>query len=45
MLLYVIKYYAMKAYGEWRYSSIILELGTRWRWMVNFTPLPLYPRG
>jgi hypothetical protein len=26
--------------GEWRYSSTILNLGTRW----NFTPLPLYSR-
>jgi hypothetical protein len=30
---------------EWRYSSIILDLGTRWRRMVSFTPLPLNPRG
>jgi hypothetical protein len=29
--------------GEWRYSSTILYLGTRWRWVVYFTPLPLYP--
>jgi hypothetical protein len=28
---YVIKYYAMKTYGEWRYSSTILNLGTGWR--------------
>jgi hypothetical protein len=31
--------------GEWRYSSIILDLGTRWRWVVSFTYRPLYPRG
>jgi hypothetical protein len=31
--------------GEWRYSSTFLDLGTRWRWVVSFTPLPLYPRG
>jgi hypothetical protein len=30
--------------GEWRYSSTIHNLGTRWRWAV-FTPLPLYTRG
>jgi hypothetical protein len=30
--------------NEWRYSSIILDLGTRWRWVVSFTSLPLYPR-
>jgi len=23
----------------------ILHLGTRWRWIVNFTPRPLYPVG
>jgi hypothetical protein len=31
--------------GGWRYSSTILDLSTRWRWVVSFTPLPLYPRG
>jgi hypothetical protein len=31
--------------GEWRYSSNFLDLGTRWRRVVSFTPLPLYPRG
>jgi hypothetical protein len=30
---------------EWRYSSIVLDLGTRWRWVVSFTPRPLHPRG
>jgi hypothetical protein len=30
---------------ESRYSSTILDLGIRWRWIVSFTPLPLYPRG
>jgi hypothetical protein len=29
--------------GEWRYSSIILSLGTRWSWVVTFTPWSLYP--
>jgi len=23
----------------------ILNLGTRWKWEVSFTPRPLYPRG
>jgi hypothetical protein len=27
----------------WRYSSTILNLGTRWRWVLSFTPRPLYP--
>jgi hypothetical protein len=26
--------------GEWRYSSSFLDVGTRWRPMVSFTPLP-----
>jgi hypothetical protein len=29
---------------EWRYRFIILNLGTRWRWVVSFTPRPLYSR-
>jgi hypothetical protein len=29
----------------WMYSFIILDLGTRWKWVVSFTPRPLYPRG
>jgi hypothetical protein len=35
----------MKAY--WRRRGIDprnLDLGTRWRWVVNFAPLPLYPQ-
>jgi hypothetical protein len=31
--------------GEWRYSFTILDIGTRWGWVVNFTPRPLYLRG
>jgi hypothetical protein len=27
------------------YSSTILDLGTRWRWMVSFRSWLLYPRG
>jgi len=23
---------------------LILHVGTRWRWVVNLTPRPLYPR-
>jgi hypothetical protein len=39
----------MKTYGEWRYSSTILDLGTRWKWTGSrpgrFTPEkePLVP--
>jgi hypothetical protein len=38
----------MKAYGVWRSGCIdpyFLGLGTSWRWVVSFTPRPLYPRG
>jgi hypothetical protein len=36
----------MRTYrGEWRYSSIVLDLSTRWRSLVSFTPMPLYSRG
>jgi hypothetical protein len=30
--------------GEWSYSSIALDLGIRRRWVVSFTPRPLYSR-
>jgi hypothetical protein len=26
-------------------DQYFLDLGTSWRWVVNFTPRPLYPRG
>jgi hypothetical protein len=32
----------MKTYGECRYSSIIFYLSIRWRWVISFTPWPLY---
>jgi hypothetical protein len=35
----------MKTCGEWKYSSTIIDLGTRWKWVVSFMPLPLYPWG
>jgi hypothetical protein len=28
--------------GEWRYSSVILNLCNSWRWVVSFTLWPLY---
>jgi hypothetical protein len=31
--------------AEWRYSSIILNLGTRWMRVATFTPLPFKPQG
>jgi len=42
------KHYAMKTYwGGWGGGIVprILELGTRRRWVVSFTPQPPYPRG
>jgi hypothetical protein len=30
--------------GEWRYSSTILDLGTRWRRVVRVTPRLLFLR-
>jgi hypothetical protein len=32
-------------YGDWRYSFTILDLGSRWRCVIIFMLLPLYPRG
>jgi hypothetical protein len=34
----------MDPYGGRRYSSIILDLDTRWKAVVSFTRLPLNPR-
>jgi hypothetical protein len=31
--------------GEWKCSSYILDLGTRWRWVVSFKPRSPYPLG
>jgi hypothetical protein len=31
--------------GCTRIDPHFLDLGTSWRWVVNFTPRPLYPRG
>jgi hypothetical protein len=37
------KHHAMKTYwGSWGVAPRILDLGTRWRWVVSFTPWPLY---
>jgi hypothetical protein len=36
----------MKTYwGSGSMDPSILDLGTRWRWVVSFTPRPLYPQG
>jgi hypothetical protein len=39
---------ALRHEGVWGSECIdprILDLCTSWRWVVSFTPLPLYPRG
>jgi hypothetical protein len=35
----------IKFSGAWRGEAHFLGLGTSWRWVVRFTPRPLYPRG
>jgi hypothetical protein len=30
--------------GEWRYNSIFLDIGIKWRTAVSLAPQPLYPR-
>jgi hypothetical protein len=36
----------MTAYwGSGGIDHLILDLGTKWRWVVSFTPRPLYPQG
>jgi len=38
------KHHATKTYGSGGIDPRILNLGTRWRWVVCFTPRPSYPR-
>jgi hypothetical protein len=39
------KHHSMKAYwGSGGIAPCILDLGTRWRWVISFTFGPLYPR-
>jgi len=37
--------HSMKIYSSRGMASLSFNFGTRWRWMVNFTPMPLYPCG
>jgi hypothetical protein len=40
------KHHAMKAFrGSGGIAPCIIDHGTRWRWVVGFTPRPLYPHG
>jgi hypothetical protein len=43
--LCLIKHHAMKTYWGGGIATRILDLGTRWRWVVSFTHLPPYPQG
>jgi hypothetical protein len=44
-LCFITEHHAVKSYcGSRGKASIILDLGARWRWVVSFTPRPLYPR-
>jgi hypothetical protein len=43
VLNYVIGYYTMKSYGEWKFSATILDLGTWWICVVSLTPVLLLP--
>jgi hypothetical protein len=40
------EHHSMKVcWGSGHTAPWILDLGTRWRWVVSFTPRPLYPYG
>jgi len=40
------KHHAMKTYSEsGGIAPPILDLDTRWRWVVSFTPRPFYSQG
>jgi hypothetical protein len=39
----LIKQYVMKTYGEWRYSSSILDLSTRWGDLSGSRPCRFTP--
>jgi hypothetical protein len=37
----LIKCHAMKTYGKVEFSSTIVDFGTRWSWVISFTPWPI----
>jgi len=44
--VFLTKHHARKAYwGSECIAPRILDVGTRWRWVVSFTHRPLYPKG
>jgi len=45
VLMHSVSRHAMKADTRGRgIAPLNLSLGTTWRWVVNFTPRPFYPR-
>jgi hypothetical protein len=40
----VLKYCREDVWWKWRYICNVRDLGTSWRWVLSFTPSPLYPR-
>jgi hypothetical protein len=40
-----IKHHDIKTLGSGSIAPCIRNLGTRWRWVVSFTPRPFYHRG
>jgi len=46
MSLFLTKHHATKKYwGSGGIAPHILDVGTTWRWVVSFTPRPLYTQG
>jgi hypothetical protein len=43
--LCLITYRNIKTYAEWKYSSVSLDFGTRWKWVASFALLSVYPPG
>jgi hypothetical protein len=44
-VFFLIEHNAMRLYwGSGHIALCILDLGTRWRWVVSFTPQLLYPQ-
>jgi hypothetical protein len=42
-LIMLLSIVTLRHIAEWRYSSTILNLGTRWKWMFIFTPCHFTP--
>jgi len=45
-VVFLTKHHAIKTYrGVDIYLHLFSDLGTRWKWVVSFTPRPLYRQG